>query len=1111
MAQKEVISDLPMRRSRLRMHDLGESNLVHPPSMDAHSVLEVEAVRYLRRECVISDLSESCTRKKKHDFCEPPLISSCPPVEHGRFGVDRSLACNTLIREPHGIEIPREEVAISESAENLRQEMHDIGEDVLVSDLSGSEEFEFDSNDDFSSDTGFIDDVEVDGRRIVDINFFLRELHAKLNNHSRVCKHAPGNCRIVRYINRGLRTQIFFKCQKCDHDFHIWTTPDDESIMGINKSAVCGTFTAGAGCYALQEVLAAMDIPAMSAQTYGKYRDELFDTFKGAAKDSMIEAGKEEYAIANKKGNVIGDNGCATVVADGSWPKRSYPGGKYDSLSGVGLIVGHETKKVLDMSVRNKYCMICAEAQRLNKEPRKHVCYKNWGRDQSSTSMEADIICEGFKRSVETHKLMYKTIISDGDSSTFQAIQDAKPYTQYDVVVDKVECSNHLFRNLCRKMREASKLRIQRINPTEGDVSVGNLRKYVQSSGLAIRKYVELARDLRKKEDVPADQKRQRLQKDILIIFEHAFGDHSKCGTLPFPCMPKATEKNMIRQLQASGIYPSAYDAVKYLGYHAGSLLEGVTNNIAESGNSIINKLNAGKRINYCARNSYEMRCYGAIVQYNSQDLLSKLFVRMGHKVPTAVSNLERSRQLHVGNNRLRRLEQGRYRHRGRHHCIDENYGPRAQKPDQPKDVYDALVEDHFNKLLKYQENRDQIERDTVSQGDSAFWRYLRTIIITASNFGKIVLMRKTTSCVNTVTSICYPKVLETAAVQFGLANEQVAKEALELKLGKKITPCGLFIHSEIPYLGASPDGLIDNDGIVEIKCPFSAKDVSVDYAIEHNINVRRIFDRKNKDLMSKSHPYYFQVLGQLIVTNRSYCIFALWTTVDLKYIKVLRDDEFWITKMEPSLSRFYKECMLPEIVDSRHNRSMPIRDPEYILKAQEQVQSKRALALERKEKRDENVHKRQRKTNPVVSELSRVTCETNDINQNACSEEPQSRSNDISSILSGIRPQNAPWARIEMNEEIDISEQDREVLEVARRDISVEEVIADVLPQISLLNDSSIDLFQLIVEENSIFRFYPASYTGYYLYIEPCRSGQDMQIIGGNGSQHWCCVHYDG
>ena len=445
----------------------------------------------------------------------------------------------------------------------------------------------------------------------------------------------------------------------------------------------------------------------MSAQTYRKYRDQLFDTFKGAAQDSMIAVGKDESRIATKKENMIGDNACITVVTDGSWPKRSYPGGKYDSLSGVGLILGHETKKVLDMGVRNKYCMICAEAKRLNKEPREHVCYKNWSRDQSSTSMEADIICEGFKRSVETHGLIYKTIISDGDSSTFQAIRDAKPYTQYDVVVNKIECSNHLFRKLCKKMREASKMRIQRTNPAEGDLSVGNLRKYVHASGFAIRKNVELARDLRKTEDVSEDEKPRRLQKDILIIFEHVFGDHSNCETLPFPCKPKAAERNIIKQLQASGIYPSAYDAVKYLAYHAGSLLERVTNNMVESSNSIINKLNAGKRINYCSKNSYDMRCCGAVGQHNSQNLLSNLFLRLEHEVPTAVLNMERNRQLHVGNNRLRRLKQGRDRHQSRHQYVDKNYGPRAQKPVQPKDVYDMLVNDHFNKLLKYQENRE--------------------------------------------------------------------------------------------------------------------------------------------------------------------------------------------------------------------------------------------------------------------------------------------------------------------------------------------------------------------------------------------------------------------
>ena len=33
------------------------------------------------------------------------------------------------------------------------------------------------------------------------------------------------------------------------------------------------------------------------------------------------------------------------------------------------------------------------------------------------------------------------------------------------------------------------------------------------------------------------------------------------------------------------------------------------------------------------------------------------------------------------------------------------------------------------------------------------------------------------------------------------------------------IERCGIFIDFESPYLGASPDGLVGDDGIVEVKC----------------------------------------------------------------------------------------------------------------------------------------------------------------------------------------------------------------------------------------------------------------------------------------------------
>lgn len=50
------------------------------------------------------------------------------------------------------------------------------------------------------------------------------------------------------------------------------------------------------------------------------------------------------------------------------------------------------------------------------------------------------------------------------------------------------------------------------------------------------------------------------------------------------------------------------------------------------------------------------------------------------------------------------------------------------------------------------------------------------------------------------------------------------------------------------------------------------------------------------------------------------------------------KDVDFWKNQMLPFLIRFYNECMLPEILDSRHNRHMPIRNPKYIMEAKKEA-----------------------------------------------------------------------------------------------------------------------------------------------------------------------------
>lgn len=122
-----------------------------------------------------------------------------------------------------------------------------------------------------------------------------------------------------------------------------------------------------------------------------------------------------------------------------------------------------------------------------------------------------------------------------------------------------------------------------------------------------------------------------------------------------------------------------------------------------------------------------------------------------------------------------------------------------------------------------------------------------------------------------------------------------------------------------------------------QMYCTLSAEHFTAEEAVQKLPQLKGICDQKNPDKMNQNHRFFYQVQGQLNITQRDYCIFAVWTPKSLKMIHINRDDAFWRNKMLPSLTRFYNECMLPEILDSRHNRHMSIRDPKYIMEAKEE------------------------------------------------------------------------------------------------------------------------------------------------------------------------------
>jgi putative phage-type endonuclease len=60
-------------------------------------------------------------------------------------------------------------------------------------------------------------------------------------------------------------------------------------------------------------------------------------------------------------------------------------------------------------------------------------------------------------------------------------------------------------------------------------------------------------------------------------------------------------------------------------------------------------------------------------------------------------------------------------------------------------------------------------------------------------------------------------------AMQWGLDTEAEAKAAYEAETGEFIADCGYYDHPRIDLFGATPDGLLSHDGVLEIKCPTTA------------------------------------------------------------------------------------------------------------------------------------------------------------------------------------------------------------------------------------------------------------------------------------------------
>ena len=196
-----------------------------------------------------------------------------------------------------------------------------------------------------------------------------------------------------------------------------------------------------------------------------------------------------------------------------------------------------------------------------------------------------------------------------------------------------------------------------------------------------------------------------------------------------------------------------------------------------------------------------------------------------------------------------------------------------------------------------------KIEALTRGQSRNEHWHQERRWRLTASNFGSIVKVTDRRQMDKFCESLLSPPTLCTAPVVHGRQYESHARNRFTQETGLPVTECGLFVSPDHPFLAASPDGLVGREDLVEVKCPYTARNKFI--VADSNFP---FLETSGSELSLKmSHNYYEQIQGQLFVTKRKMCYFVIYTFADFKVLKVYYNKRYCEEALLPKLKNFYQ------------------------------------------------------------------------------------------------------------------------------------------------------------------------------------------------------------
>ena len=191
------------------------------------------------------------------------------------------------------------------------------------------------------------------------------------------------------------------------------------------------------------------------------------------------------------------------------------------------------------------------------------------------------------------------------------------------------------------------------------------------------------------------------------------------------------------------------------------------------------------------------------------------------------------------------------------------------------------------------------IEMNTRMQHKCQLWHEQRVGRLTASVFHTachIRIERPPDSFVKKICTSSFQRDVKAPSLMWGREHEADAKkmycEIMRTSHSHhRVEECGLVIHEQLPFLAASPDGIIVDDccgkGVLECKCPYTCRDLTIK-------DVPYLYrDNDNQLCVDESHPYYYQIQGQMHVCGFLYADLVVWIVDECAVVRIQYDAHF--------------------------------------------------------------------------------------------------------------------------------------------------------------------------------------------------------------------------